>query len=138
MSNDWVKDITNMHTKFGVYDWLNDSTPEQRKQLLKLRLRMLNEEFSETLNAYLQDDAEEMVDGLIDLCVIAIGTLDIASVDARRAWNTIYSANMDKQVGVKPGRPNPLGLPDLIKPSGWRPPRHDNNLGDLPTILGDS
>jgi hypothetical protein len=33
---------------------------------------------------------------------------------------------MKKQVGVKNSRPNPLGLPDLIKPEGWTPPDHDN------------
>ena len=47
---------------------------------MKLRIRMLTEEYGETLNAYLQGDAEEVIDGLIDLCAIAIGTLDIAGV----------------------------------------------------------
>ena len=42
---------------------------------MKLRMRMLTEEYAETMNAYLQGDAEEFIDGLIDLCVIAIGTL---------------------------------------------------------------
>ena len=55
---------------------------------------------------------EEMIDGLIDLCVIAIGTLDIAGVDADKAWEEVLEANMAKEVGIKPGRPNPLGLPD--------------------------
>lgn len=124
-----------MHAKFGVYDWLDNSTPEQRAELMKLRMRMFTEEYAETMNAYLQGDAEEMVDGLIDIIVIAIGTLDVAGVDAGRAWDAVHSANMAKQPGVKPGRPNPLGLPDLIKPNGWTGPRHDHNLGDLPNIL---
>ena len=76
--------------------------------------------------------------GSLTLLVIAAGTLDIVGVDTQRAWNTVNNANMAKQVGVKPGRPNPLGLPDLIKPSGWRPPEHSNNMGDLPAILGDT
>ena len=131
----WVTDIKQMHAKFGVHDWLDHSTPEDRSRLMKLRIRMLTEEYGETLNAYLQGDAEEVIDGLIDLCVIAIGTLDIAGVDAQRAWRSVLEANMAKVPGVKPGRPNPLGLPDLTKPSGWSGPCHAGNHGDLERII---
>ena len=131
----WPRDIEMMHDKFGVTDWIDDSTPDKRKELMKLRMRMLTEEFSETMNAYLQSDAEEMIDGLIDLCVIAIGTLDIAGIDANSAWNSVMDANRSKRVGVKPGRPNPLGLPDLIKPDDWKGPDHSNNHGILKEFL---
>ena len=132
---DWVADIRNMHAKFGVHDWLDHSTPDDRSNLMKLRMRMLTEEYTETMNAYLMGNAEEVIDGLIDLCVIAIGTMDIAGVDAQRAWNSVYQANMAKEPGVKPGRPNPLGLPDLTKPDGWTGPCHANNYGDLERII---
>ena len=36
---------------------------------------------------------------------------------------------MEKEVGVKDSRPNPLGLPDLIKPEGWVGPDHADNYG---------
>ena len=133
--NDWPHDINRMHAKFGVHDWLDESTPEKRKELMKLRMRMLTEEYAETMNAYLQGDAEEVIDGLIDLCVIAIGTLDIAGVDAHTAWYSVYNANISKSTGVKPGRPNPLGLPDLIKPEGWEAPDHSRNYGDLERMI---
>ena len=138
MSNDWVYDIAKMHDKFGTTDWVFDNTEignDKIKELMKLRMRMLTEEFSETMNAYLSGDAEEFVDGLIDLCVIAIGTLDIFGVDASRAWDSVLDANTSKSVGVKPGRPNPLGLPDLIKPSDWKAPDHSDNHGSLKEIL---
>jgi hypothetical protein len=38
---------------------------------------------------------------------------------------------MAKQPGVKPERPNPLGLPDLMKPEGWVNPSHNGNHGNL-------
>ena len=138
MSNNVFEDIRKMHAHFGVYDWLDDSTPELRKKLLNLRMVMLKEEFLETHDAWMDLDPEEFVDGLIDLIVIAVGTLDIFGVDANRAWDAVLTANMGKQVGRKHGRPNPLGLPDLVKPDGWVGPRHNNNLGDLPTVLGVS
>ena len=71
------------------------------------------------------------MDGLIDLCVFAVGTLDVFNVDANDAWDRVYQANIAKDVGVKEGRPNPFGLPDLIKPAGWKAPSHDGNHGDF-------
>lgn len=96
---------------------------------------MCQEELSETLAAYNNGDAEEVVDGLIDLCVFAIGTLDVFGVDAWDAWNRVHSANMAKEPGVKPGRPNPFGLPDLLKPGGWKAPTHEDNHGDFEKAL---
>lgn len=134
MSNDFVTDIENMHHKYKVHDWI-DANPDKLEQLMRLRMRMLNEEFGETMNAFLQSDAEELVDGLIDLIVIAIGTLDIVGVDVSEAWNQVLTANMAKEVGVKPGRPNTLGLPDLRKPTGWKPPVHADNHGKLSSVI---
>ena len=96
---------------------------------------MINEELHETLQAMNTGNSEEIVDGLIDLCVFAIGTLDVFGVDANKAWDEIYRANMDKKAGVKPGRPNPFGLPDLLKPGGWQGPNHEDNHGDLSYAL---
>ena len=39
--------------------------------------------------------------------------------------------NSIKQVCVKEGRPNPLGLPDLTKPEDWEAPDHSGNYGIL-------
>ena len=69
------------------------------------------------------------------VCVFAIGTLDVFGVDAHKAWNAVYEANMSKSPGVKEGRPNPFGLPDLIKPDGWTAPSHEDNHGDFPNAL---
>ena len=96
---------------------------------------MVREELDETCDAFESKDSEEIVDGLIDLCVFAIGTLDVFGVDANKAWDKIYEANMAKEPGVKPGRPNPFGLPDLIKPEGWQGPNHEDNHGNLANAL---
>ena len=68
---------------------------------------------------------------MIDLCVVAIGTLDAYQVDCLEAWNRVLDANMAKEIGIKHSRPNPLGLPDLIKPEGWIAPTHADNVGLL-------
>lgn len=137
MSDNWVNDIEDMHDKFGVHDWFqaNRGDKDLMQKYLMFRMLMIGEEYQETLSAINNSDAEEVVDGLIDMCVFAIGTLDVMGVDANEAWNRVYNANMSKEPGVKPGRPNRFGLPDLLKPSGWTPPSHKFNHGDLPNIV---
>jgi len=131
--SDWVNDIYMMHNKFGVKEWFeaNKGDKELMEKYLRFRMSMVLEEYNETMEAVDQNDPEEIVDGLIDMCVFAIGTLDVFGVDANDAWDRVYAANMAKSPGVKEGRPNPFGLPDLIKPEGWVAPNHKGNHGQL-------
>ncbi|SVA98873.1 uncharacterized protein METZ01_LOCUS151727 [marine metagenome] len=135
MSADWVNDINRMQNKYGVREWVNHATPFQLKKYLEFRLKFIKEEYDETREAIIMEDSEEIVDGLIDICVVAIGTLDAMGVNAHKAWDEIFEANMTKEVGVKESRPNPLGIPDLIKPEGWTAPSHENNHGIIPTAF---
>ena len=131
MSTNWVQDINDMHAKFGVHEWVGrkvaEGDIESLRKFMQFRIDFLNEELAETEKAFGTYDAEEIVDGLIDLCVVAIGTLDAFGIDAHTAWDAVHAANMSKEPGVKPSRPNPLGLPDLIKPEGWTAPSHAEN-----------
>mgnify|MGYP003142985862 FL=1 len=131
MTVNWVDDMYNMHKKFGVHEWVkkNKDNKELMRKFLEFRIRFLQEELDETRKAVDASDAEEIVDGLIDLCVVAIGTLDAFDVNARVAWNEIFEANMSKEPGIKESRPNPLGLPDLIKKPDWKGPDHTGNHG---------
>lgn len=131
MSEDWVRDIAGMHRYYGVNEKVNEFDKEKLKQFLDFRIAFLDEELTETKKAVRFQNAEEIVDGLIDLCVVAIGTLDSMGVNAYEAWDKVLRANLAKEVGIKPERPNPLGLPDLIKPPGWKAPSHANNHGLL-------
>jgi predicted HAD superfamily Cof-like phosphohydrolase len=130
-----------MHAKFGVHDWIQnelsrkDADWARLNKFLQFRINFLKEELNETEEAFKNKDASEVVDGLIDLCVIAIGTMDAFGVDAHEAWNRVHAANMAKEPGVKESRPNPLGLPDLIKPEGWTGPEHHDNTGNLRNAL---
>ena len=136
MSTNWFKDMQDMHIKYGVNKWVqaekqSDVDIKRFNQYMQFRLNMMQEELDETQNAFVNKDAEEVVDGIIDLCVFAIGTLEVFGVDANKAWDEVYKANMNKEVGIKEGRPNPLGLPDLIKPKGWKGPSHEDNHGNI-------
>lgn len=133
MSKDWVKDIHLMQGKYLTRQWVKDN-PEKWKAFLDFRVDFLREELEETEAALVNMDAEEIVDGLIDLCVVAIGTLDAFGVDPYKAWDEVLQANMAKEVGEKPSRPNPLGVPDLVKPEGWTGPSHEGNHGKFNDI----
>jgi len=137
MSKNWVEDIAFMHKKYGVGKWVATASPYDLKKFIDFRLDFIEEEFEETQKAHFEEDAEELVDGLIDICVVAIGTLEAMGVDANKAWNQVFYANMLKQVGVKPERPNPLGLPDLIKPADWKAPSHQGNHGIIANSFSD-
>ncbi len=129
MITHWVYDIADMHDKYGVNEKVREFDSEKLKQFLQFRVNFLEEELTELKDN--MDNPEEIVDALIDLCVVAIGTLDAFEIDSYKAWNEVHKANMNKKVGVKESRPNPLGLPDLIKPEGWTAPSHAGNHGLL-------
>jgi len=132
MSMNWVWDIEDMHRKYGVNQKVREFDAEKLKKFLEFRVKFLEEELNELKDNI--DNPEEVVDALIDLCVVAIGTLDAFEVNSHVAWNAVHQANMAKEVGVKASRPNPLGLPDLIKPEGWTAPSHEHNHGLLSKI----
>lgn len=132
MSKDFVRDIAEMHKHYNVNAAVASFDAEKLKTLLEFRIAFLKEEYDE-LNAGVKNP-EDIVDALIDLIVVAIGTLDLYQVDSYAAWDAVLAANMAKTPGVNPNRPNPLGLPDLLKPAGWTAPSHEGNHGTLTKI----
>jgi len=140
MSTNWVKDIAEMHNKYGVNPVVRQFDQEKLAAFLKFRVDFLQEELDEMRSAVVSEGngvsvSDDVVDALIDLCVVAIGTLNAFDVNAYTAWDRVHFANMKKEVGIKASRPNPLGLPDLIKPEGWTAPSHKDNLGLLPKVF---
>lgn len=143
MSNDqWVKDIATMHDKFGVNTVIKNFDKEKLLKFLKFRIDFLQEELDEMIEAGFNPNykkpksrADDIVDALIDLCVVAVGTLDAFEVDSNEAWNRVFEKNMQKNPGVNPNRPNELGFPDMIKPEGWTAPSHADNVGLLSKLF---
>ncbi|PCJ96676.1 MAG: hypothetical protein COA52_01365 [Hyphomicrobiales bacterium] len=128
----WVDDIKDMHNHYQIPEKVKEFDKEKLEALLKFRIAFLEEELNEMKDS---ESADDVVDALIDLVVVAIGTLDLFEVNAQKAWSAVHKANMSKEVGIKASRPNPLGLPDLIKPEGWEAPSHRDNIGRLGEIF---
>jgi hypothetical protein len=123
-----------MHEHYKVNDVVEKMDKETLRKFLDFRIKFLHEELEELGFA---DNPEDVVDALIDLCVVAIGTLDSFGVNSYTAWDEVLKANMAKKIGVKESRPNPLGLPDLIKPEGWVGPEHGENVGLVSKLFKD-
>lgn len=136
MSKDWVQDIADMHEKYGVNKSVVSFDKDKLKDFLDFRWAFLQEELQELRQGLDENDGDLVVDSLIDLIVVALGTLDAMEVNPYIAWDRVLKANLNKSVGVKPSRPNPLGLPDLIKNEGWIAPEHHDNLGLIEKALG--
>ena len=131
----WVDDIAAMHTKFSVNENVRKLDKDMLLEFLKFRARFLQEELDELNQGIDTMDADLIVDSLVDLLVVAIGTLDAYEVDAHEAWNRVHAANMTKSPGIKASRPNKFGLPDLIKPADFVSPQHHDNIGLLAKIV---
>jgi len=133
-----IDDMRHMHAKYGVHAAVAKLSKDQLKTFLQFRLDFLQEELNEGRKALSEQNAEEVVDSMIDLIVVALGTLDLFEVDCGKAWREVLVANLNKEVGIKPGRPNPLGLPDLVKPEAWVAPSHAGNHGLLTSLFTDA
>lgn len=133
----WVEDVNKMYDKYGMFDWvkMKREDKDMMKAFLKYRINHISEEKKELDDALANENAEEIVDAMIDICVLSIGTLQLFGVNAKKAWDEVLRANITKERGIKPGRPNPYGLPDLMKPEGWKGPDHSDNHGLLPKLF---
>lgn len=129
MSTNWVQDIAEMHSKFEVNEAIRKLDPVRLKAYLLFRRDFLQEELDELTDGIDTKDADLVVDSLIDLIVVAIGTLNAFDIEPYEAWDRVHTANMSKSSGVNPTRPNPFGLPDLIKPDNFQSPSHHDNVG---------
>lgn len=129
VNQDVITQIEVMNRKYGF-----DQLPLTKEQL-NFKASCLLEELSELMTAInVLNDADETVDALVDISVFAIGILFNAGVDVREAFTEVMKANLKKERGVKPTRPNSGGI-DLVKPAGWKAPHHYNNLGKFEEIL---
>lgn len=90
---------------------------------LDFRHALLAEEVEEVRVAGNAGDLAELLDGLVDTCVIAMGTAAGLGLDFNAAFEEVMRSNMAKELSQANGedtkRKHKL---DLVKPPGWAPP----------------
>ena len=114
---------------FGVNEVVRNLDKETLREYLNFRINFIKEEYDELVLAAETADLDNIVDSIIDLLVVGIGTLDAFDVDTTESWDRVLKANMAKEPGSNPNRPNRFGFPDMLKPPGWEGPDHTGNYG---------
>lgn len=103
------------HCDLSETDWSNDERV--------LRITMLKEEFREYLDAEMANDPVEILDGLLDIIVIAWGTAlkYYGDIKAHAGASEVVRSNLSKVDGsLGPIQRREDGK--ILKPEGWTPP----------------
>lgn len=146
-----IKDLVEFHRKFAIPANIEPGFLEE--SLMQMRLNFLLEELLETATAagfiFLEDqckfvrqqvvqqeDLHAIVDGLIDLVYVALGTAEMMGLGCQKgissiwdeAWRRVHQANL-KKVRVVDATESKRGHSvDLRKPKGWQPPTFNDLL----------
>ena len=67
----------------------------------QLYMNLIEEEFNEPLNAFIEDDLVEVADGLADMVWVIMGMCNSAGIDFDKIWKEVKSSNMSKFVEGK-------------------------------------
>ena len=124
--NSFFDDVRAFHRKFDIG---YDGPPRFPLDpgLAEFRLKRLQSEFREHLDAVNAGQPDGAFDGLIDLVYIALGTCDLHGWDFNEGWRRVHAANMRK-VKADSTNVSKFGFnQDIVKPDGWTPP----DLSDL-------
>ena len=132
MSRNPIEDLVEIHAKMGLGPIMQAMSNKKLLQFLDFRVLFLYEEVKESKDS---NKAGEVVDAMIDIAYVAFGTLEAFGVDVQKAWDLVHAKNMLKEPGSNPTRPNKFGFPDMIKPEGWTPPNHNDNVGLLGKVM---
>ena len=119
----YFKDIQYMHSKHEI-EYVGEPR-DLPKETQNLRLKLLLEEFNEYNLAVIKKDRHEILDALVDICVVAIGTAAQHGFDFDEAWDRVLAANLKKYAAKTPEdieRSKRKIHGDLVKPEGWVAP----------------
>jgi predicted HAD superfamily Cof-like phosphohydrolase len=115
--------VHHFHLKFGLrVNKFPDLLPPEHYET---RAKFMTEELVEWSTAHANHDMPEVLDGLIDLLYVVVGTIDqhgFTPEQATEAFRRVHEANMAK-IRVKSADESKRGTTyDVRKPKDWKPP----------------
>ncbi len=111
----FYRDVDDFHRKFLLG---YAGRPRMlREDIMGARYDHLYEEVAELLKGICEKDKEQVLDALVDIVYVALGTSNLMGFDFELAWDRVHAANM-KKVRMKTSR-SPI---DIVKPIGWEKP----------------
>jgi predicted HAD superfamily Cof-like phosphohydrolase len=109
-----TKDVALFHDRMGLHYEINPSVLTEAQ--VNRRVRLIEEEFDEFIEAWEDGDYIAQIDALMDLLYVTHGTLvEMGILDTQSFWNEVQRSNMTK-VG---GHQNEYGK--FIKPATYSP-----------------
>jgi predicted HAD superfamily Cof-like phosphohydrolase len=96
-------------------------TDVPNKKLSKLYLSLIKEEYKELRDAVKAKDEVEILDALIDLMGVTVGTAHAMGYDAEGAWNEVMKTNFAK-IDPETGTVRRREDGKILKPEGWKAP----------------
>ena len=89
-------------------------------------MKLISEEYEETLEAFKQGDLVEVADGLTDLVWVIMGMCNSCGMNFDNLWNEVRASNMSKFVEGKAIK-NEYGK--IMKPDTYFKPNIEKALG---------
>lgn len=124
------KDVLAFHDKFKI--------PRAPEPMLldygttQFRLKFLQEEYSELVDAIGRNYLPDIADALIDLVYVAIGTAIFYGIPWEECWDRVQKANMAKIPTPSASASKRGSSLDIVKPKGWKAPDHTKSVGEGP------
>lgn len=115
--------VSEFHEKFDLKT-IGFTLPDD---VIKYRLSFIEEELEELRKAYADQNPEEILDALVDIVYVCLGTSYFHGFDFDEAFARVHRANLSKQRATDPSQSKRGSQLDLVKPPGWVKP----NLADL-------
>jgi predicted HAD superfamily Cof-like phosphohydrolase len=114
---DMMEKLKEFHEKFGL---AYNGPPHQLSAEVGFnRIDFMNEELTEYIRAWQDQDLEKMLDALGDLVYVVLGTAYLHGFNFNEAFKRIHETNLKKIRVVGAGEAHKF---DIVKPEGWEPP----------------
>lgn len=116
------------HVKYSLSDdhkrWYRTTPRKLTSDEFQYRMRFIQEELHEFVQAHHKDDLVGMADALADLAWVVLGTAQFMQLPFDEVWAEVRRANMDKVRALEEDLTHKRGVVERIrKPAGWRPPQ---------------
>jgi len=127
---DMFGDVAEFHVKFGLdyYPSVKVNLPEA--DVLAFRIKFMQEELDEFVQAIDTGSIPNMADALADLVYVALGTAHLMGLPFDAIWREVQYKNMLKERAISAADPRSKRghSLDVVKPAGWLAPNHRKAL----------
>jgi len=128
-----ISDIDDFHQKFGFTKRVIGEKPDLA--LLQFRLKFLCEELFEMQTDARKNDLAGVLDALVDLVYVAVGSAWLLNLDFEGAWKLVHAANMAKVRATSDTVSKRGTTLDVVKPAGWTAPQISQVLDQRDNLL---